>query len=122
MPLLLWTWLQKSYIFPILKRSLSLFFFLLSDIEIHYRPTSRDLQLSSSDRHLLTMKDVLASIPGFPPLAKLRGSSSSLSKKSGSKKMSASAALQQVSVQHPFFFFFFFCSCHIPTGLLNLQA
>ncbi len=70
------------------------------DIEIHYRPSPRDLQ-SHPGRQPSTMKEVLASLPGFPPLNKLRpqsasASSSSSGKKSGNKKMSASAALQQV--------------------------
>ncbi len=68
------------------------------DIEIHYRPTARDVQFlsgPSGGRHQLTMKDVVSSIPGFPPLAKLKPSNSSVSKKSG-KKLSAAAALQQV--------------------------
>jgi hypothetical protein len=89
------------------------------DIEIHYKLTARDIQLGQSSgspdssaspspsSSLLqtcsswssspTMKDILASIPGFPSLSRLRPPNlTASSKKSGTKKLSAAAALQQV--------------------------
>ena len=63
------------------------------DIEIHYRPSLRSQQEHMS---CPTMKSVLNSIPGFPPLWKFKQQNSSNSKKSSSKKVSLSAALQQV--------------------------
>ena len=58
------------------------------DVELAYRPTAKEI---AEGRKLATMKEVLATIPGFS----LKGSSSS-AKKSSNKKLSAAAAIQQV--------------------------
>ena len=60
------------------------------DVELAYRPTAKEV---ADGRKLATMKEVLATIPGFS-LGK--ASSSGSSKKSANKKLSAAAAIQQV--------------------------
>ena len=59
------------------------------DIELAYRPTAKEI---ADGRKMATMKEVLASIPGFS----LGKNSSSGGKKSSNKKLSAAAAIQQV--------------------------
>ena len=62
------------------------------DVELAYRPTAKEI---AEGRKLATMKEVLATIPGFSLGGGGKGSSSS-AKKSSNKKLSAAAAIQQV--------------------------
>ena len=83
-------------------------YFTFPDIEISYKPSGKELSsfmssctsssssspLPSSSSQTLSMKSVLSSIPGFPHLSKLKPSAAS--KKANNKKMSITAAIQQV--------------------------
>ena len=63
------------------------------DVELAYRPTAKEI---AEGRKLATMKEVLATIPGFSLGGGKGSSSSSSAKKSSNKKLSAAAAIQQV--------------------------